>query len=309
MAIVDLFSKRQLRLRSDMPDVYVYDELPRRLRAQIVHIIQDAFGSDSYSSNHASAAYSHINNILCREHGVFTLTPKNEPHDAAVLNFFLCQDSVEMALDVVELSFGLIDTYVRRIHTTNATINPDNAISDLNGRFKEAGVGYQFESGELIRVDSQFIHTEIVKPALELLLDEKYRSANEEFLSAHEHYRHKKFEESVTDCLKAIESLLKIICTNRGWEYQPKDNASRLIHIVLQNDLIPSFMDSQLNVMKTLLESGVPTIRNKIAGHGQGITPRSMPEYIASYTIHLTATTLLLLANADAQKIEESNSA
>lgn len=41
MGIVDLFSKSQRRERGEIPDVYVYDIIPRELRVQIVHIVQD----------------------------------------------------------------------------------------------------------------------------------------------------------------------------------------------------------------------------------------------------------------------------
>ena len=123
---------------------------------------------------------------------------------------------------------------------------------------------------------------------------------NQEFLQAHEHYRHGRYEESTTECLKALESLLKTICSGRNWAYDQKDTAKKLIAIVLNNGLLPSFMQNQLNVMQNLLESGVPTVRNKLAGHGQGPMPRQMPDYIASYVLHLTATTILLLAQADA---------
>ena len=193
-----------------------------------------------------------------------------------------------------------IDNSVRKqSYHYNRRLNVDSLINELNQRIRESGVGYQYESGELIRVDSQFIHSEAVKPVLNLLKTKSYHSVNEEFLSAHEHYRHGRYEESTTECLKAIESLLKTICTKRGWAYDQKDTAKKLIAVVLNNGLIPPFMQNQLNVMQTLLESGVPTVRNKLAGHGQGPTSRVMPDYIASYVLHLTATTILLLANAD----------
>lgn len=45
MAIFDLFSKRQKRIRGDVPDVYSYDDLPGPLRVQIVHIWTDTLGN------------------------------------------------------------------------------------------------------------------------------------------------------------------------------------------------------------------------------------------------------------------------
>ena len=46
MAIFDLFSKRQKKLRGEVPDVYTYDDIQSPLRVQIVHIWTDALGSE-----------------------------------------------------------------------------------------------------------------------------------------------------------------------------------------------------------------------------------------------------------------------
>ncbi|PTN09871.1 hypothetical protein C8N47_103168 [Mangrovibacterium marinum] len=51
MAIIDLFSKRQKRLRGDVPDVYTYNNIPNDLRVRIVHIIRDAIGENTYGNN------------------------------------------------------------------------------------------------------------------------------------------------------------------------------------------------------------------------------------------------------------------
>ncbi|MGD0954125.1 MAG: hypothetical protein ABR985_17335 [Methanotrichaceae archaeon] len=95
----------------------------------------------------------------------------------------------------------------------NRRLSPDEAIAELNHRFREHGVGYQYESGMMMRVDSQIIHEEIVRPALSMLSDPMYEGANAEFLSAHEHYRTKKYKECLNDCLKAFESTIKAICS------------------------------------------------------------------------------------------------
>ena len=46
MAIIDLFSKRQKKLRGEIPDVYIYNDIPDSLRVQIVHIWKDSIGSN-----------------------------------------------------------------------------------------------------------------------------------------------------------------------------------------------------------------------------------------------------------------------
>lgn len=305
MAIFDLFSKRLRRSRGEVPDVYVYDELPRGLKVQIVHIIRDAIGIDNYGSSHALKLYELIHGALCREYGVFALLRDEESHEHSVLNFFLQEASIEKSLDVIELSFkviGFIADDRRYQYSTQRKIEPESAVLELNERFREHGIGYQFESGEIIRVDSEFIHSEAVKPALSVLRTTGFQGANEEFLKAHEHYRHGRHKECLVDCLKAFESTMKAICKARSWAFNPNDTARSLIAVCFANELIPTYLETQFASMRSVLESGVPTVRNKNGGHGQGADPIAVPEYMARYALNLTATNILFLVDAHNSK-------
>jgi hypothetical protein len=59
VTIFDLYSKRQKKLRGEVPDVYVYDDLPRKLRNQIVHIWLETLGKPERRNDQ-------ITNILLR---------------------------------------------------------------------------------------------------------------------------------------------------------------------------------------------------------------------------------------------------
>jgi len=75
-------------------------------------------------------------------------------------------------------------------HFSKPKLNVIQAVEELNERFREHGVGYQFEELKIVRVDSQVLHAEVVKPALHLLSESAFSGANADFLKAHEHYRH-----------------------------------------------------------------------------------------------------------------------
>ena len=174
-----------------MPDVYQYDTIPEELRVQIIHIIRDAFG-DLYDFRGTEREdFKLIHEALCREYGVFYLGHRNDSNFDAVVNFLLQTQEIDKAIDVVEFTFKYIDRIVRehQLRYENNALSPDDAIAELNHRFLEHGVGYQYESGIMMRVDSQFVHEEIVRPALSMLFDPMYEGANAEFLSAHAHYR------------------------------------------------------------------------------------------------------------------------
>ena len=129
-----------------------------------------------------------------------------------------------------------------------------------------------------------------------------YQGANEEFLNAHQHYRHDRYKECLVDALKAFESTLKAICAKRGWETKPPGTAKALINTCFQEGLFPEFLESQMGSIRSLLESGVPTVRNKLGGHGQGTEPVDVPEYFARYALNLAATSILFVAEADQAK-------
>lgn len=307
MAIFDLFSKRQKKLRGDVSDVYTYEDIPNPLRVQIVHIWTDTLGNKwQWWEGEVRHAYEMIVNTLCREYGVFRLPGTRDLGERDYINeltnFFLQLTDVEKTLDVIELSFRVIDRSTRNgryLLRHNASKIADEAISELNCRFKEHGVGFQFIDGEIIRIDSELIHSEAVKPALRLLNSKNYSGAQQEFLSAFEHYRHNKNKEALNDCLKSFESTMKAICDKRKWQYKHNATAKVLIQVCFDNDLIPLFWQQQLGSLRSMLESSIPTGRNKLSGHGQGSNPVVVPDYLTAYMLHMTASTLVFLVKAE----------
>jgi hypothetical protein len=69
--------------------------------------------------------------------------------------------NVEDALDDIEVSFRVIDREARAIssYEERASISQpaNDAIEELNHRFREHRIGYQYVDGQLIRVDSQYV--------------------------------------------------------------------------------------------------------------------------------------------------------
>jgi hypothetical protein len=177
----------------------------------------------------------------------------------------------------------------------------DEAIAELNIRFKEHGIGYQYSSNKIIRIDTEFIHHEIVKPALKLLRGKDFRGAQAEFLKAHEHYRHGRSLEALNECLKTFESVMKIICDKHSWQYAPSVTSKGLIQICLEKGLIPKYWDAYYTSLRSMLESSVPTGRNNLSGHGAGAKPVIVPDYLVAYMLNMTASTVVFLIEAESK--------
>lgn len=300
MGIYDTFTKRlRIRQKAGQPDVYQYNELPPALRGQIVHIFRDAIGR-GVGEIHGENLWVSLERTVCRERGTFVLNDEHEMPEARCF-WSILNEKVPDVLDVIEVGCRVIQFAVspvaRRIG--EARMSSGEALEEFNARFREHSVGYQYESGEIVRVDSAMIHAEVIKPALHLLSDRDFSGANSEFLKAHEHYRHGRYEEAMVDALKAFESVMKTICDRRKWAYKAdKATASVLIDTVFDNELVPSFVKSEFTALVSVLKDGAPTARNRAAGHGTGATPRAVPRHLAAYVLHMTAANIVFLVEA-----------
>jgi hypothetical protein len=311
MGIFETFTKRQKRLaNAGKQDVYQYDELPPAFRVQVIHIWDDAIGywyvPDGYfgsgKPSPANRFWSLIQSALARELGVFSLTGTPAGPVEQCKSYLLAADTAG-ALDIIELSFRVIDRGVReldsyQIHHAKIKQDSDSAIEELNGRFQEHGIGYQFVGGILVRLDSQFAHAEVVKPALGLLNAAGFDGPAEEFIGAFEHYRHGRNKEAVAEALKAFESTMKSICAKRKWSHPPTATAKELMKVLFDEGLVPPMLESHFSNLRVAMESGLPTIRNKTSGHGQGPSPVELPAHFAAYSLHLTASNIVFLVEA-----------
>ncbi|CAI4148246.1 hypothetical protein ANGUJ1_23905 [Escherichia coli] len=54
MAIINIYSKRQRKIRGEVNDVYQYNNIPHALRVQIIKIITDSIGFPSSNERYTS---------------------------------------------------------------------------------------------------------------------------------------------------------------------------------------------------------------------------------------------------------------
>lgn len=294
----EVFSKRQRRVNGEMPDVYQYSRIPAPLRVQVDFIIFDALvGNGNGNASTYLSLIESVRDHLLREYGRYTLAGEGDP-ESDVKKLLLESERTEEVLDVIEMVFWHINTTLRKnpsLVSSDACLSLDDAITLLNSRFREHGVGYQFQGGVIVRVDSELLHQEVVKPLLAALDVAPFKGALAEYTKAHEHYRHGRNGECLNECLKSFESVMKAVCTNRSWMFDPSATAKPLIKVLFDQGFFPKYLETQIAALRNLLESGVPTIRNKNSGHGQGVSVTSVPEELASYGLHLTATNLLYI--------------
>lgn len=295
---MSLFSRRQ----SEPPDRYTY-VMHEKARSRMLHTLQQ------HQSGWMSGGRYNFN-LLLNEVGQKLLaqtgTMRSSMYEAArksdhpVINYFLfCSN--EEALDFIEICF--------QSNTMGGDSQDSRALVNLfNKIFEEEGIGYEltppstvdvgpgslfgrtspgmrsirYEFPKIIKKDERTVHDKAVKPALEALRDPQMATANSEMLDAFEKVRNGDYDSAITSCGKAFESVLKTICSVKGWTYDPdKDACAKLVSICRDNGLFFGFY-------APIFES-VGTVRNKLGAHGGGPKPaHTASREVAEHMIAMT---------------------
>lgn len=293
----NLYSRRKKDAQGN-PEVFEYNHFPQGFRNQFFTIINRVF--QELKKNYWNHDFvEKVCEIFAQEKGLKCIGKYySHMNDLVALEEYVDKCNDEDFLDLVDFIFGsfISDEVVRgRFEIYGKDIYQD-AIDELNLRLRQSGLGYEFLNGEIIEKTNTVTHENIIKPALRLLLDEDFRGAEEEYLLAFESYRKGENKNAILNATKAFESTMKAICSGLNYDYDTsKDTAKQLIHILEKNGFYPAYLNNHIAGIRTTLESGAPTLRNKTSGHGQGTSVQDIPDSYVEYALNLVATNILFL--------------
>ena len=226
------------------------------------------------------------------------------------IDMFLSECTSDEFLDFIELSF-------KAQHRPRTRNGSSEVIEAINEVFRQGSLPYHLtdyviveedaEEGphlnsgpdkrrvakivacpRIIVVEEEVAYQEAVKPALAILGHHQFTVANTEFRDGLEHYRRKRHRDCLTSCGSALESVLKVICDRKGWNYNDRAALGELLDLVIaQLGLEPVFAEK----FKLLA-----TVRNRSSSsHGGGGSPRVVDHHLAQYMVTATAATIVFL--------------
>ncbi len=236
MPVFDLFSKRN----KSLPDVFQTEVLPEEFRTQVNWIWNDTFLIGGAHTEPVTQVW----HVICRERGKSFLSGERRRPGEDLLRAFHETTDVTLVLDIIELSFRAMFLMAK-----DYILQPENvqrAVVELNHRFREHGIGYQFDiqAEQLIPINSTFTHEQAVRPALAVLARKEFSTANNEFMEAFDDYKKSDFDDCLLKCGKAFESVMKIICTTKKWVFDPKDTAAPLLKIIINGTGMDFFLSN-----------------------------------------------------------------
>jgi hypothetical protein len=303
MPVIDTIAKRMQALRDEgQPDVYTYDTASPKLRAQVIHILNDS--SDALSVGDCSKIWEGIQRNLLPEIGKLSIDGNRGVQEN--LSKYILKTTDEEVFIFIDIAFRIINVGVRgfiggRYDYVSNLLRPDQAIQDLNERLRENKCGYQFEVSvnKLMPISAEFTHAKIVRPALGLLGQDGFEEANRELLTAFDHIVSGDSKDAITAAARAFEAAMKAICKKRDWEYRENMRATDLIKVCRAKGLFPEWLDEGLSSFVAMMNTGVPGIRNKAGAHGSSDDFERATRDLAMYAIHEATATILLFLERD----------
>ena len=293
----NLYSRRKKDAQGN-PEAFEYNHFSQGFRNQFFTIINRVL-QELKKQYWGQDFVGYLCEIFAQEKGLKCIGKYySHMNDLVALEEYVDKCNDEDFLDLVDFIFGSFISN-KEIHWRFEIYGKDiyqEAIVELNLRLRQSGLGYEFLNGEIIEKTNTVTHENIIKPALRLLLDEDFRGAEEEYLLAFESYRKGENKNAILNATKAFESTMKAICSGLNYDYDTsKDTAKQLIHILEKNGFYPAYLNNHIAGIRTTLESGAPTLRNKTSGHGQGTSVQDIPDSYVEYALNLVATNILFL--------------
>ncbi len=297
---MELYSKRNNPLK----DHLTYS-IPHFVRNRIMYNFHDIIEKEiCYSS-----ILQELSVLMLKEYGYLgNGSSKDISH-----HIMECGD--EKFLDLIESVFVVKNGFL-----TIRSCLGNEAIKQINRVFREEGIGYEItpinvEIGEVQKFDgnpigifkpinafplnisypqiikkiNQITHAMAVSPCLNALSDRRFATANSEILEAHKYYKDSKWEASIVECCKSLETVLKTICTIKKLAYvENKSTLSDLVKICKDDKVFFPFYAP--------IFEAIGTMRNKLAAHGKEPTPEFVPTQIhAEHMINFTSSQILFL--------------
>lgn len=234
---------------------------------------------------------------LARELGAMALGRLHTPEQRAMAflgePYDLWNDShgdpdsfIKLRLSLLELLFREAETMLREYAPKNdvaswwallqkRTSPPKNAVEDalqstmagigeLNARFKEAGLPFEYHNGLIQRIDDELTTNEIERPFWSMVSDPKFANVDSDIKEALDR-RDSGKPDAAFHALKALESVLKILSDDLGRTRNSEKGAADFVDNLVSSKLGRYIDTWEAEAIKSLFRD----IRNPL-GHGGG---------------------------------------
>lgn len=284
----DYFSDREKLV--DGPPTLVYDEIPLKVRFEILHAFDTACDSPVFRMNGINYRDPWYHDVALKAAGpifgeIFRLIPN---HNSRVETWMLHkQTTMSQHLDLIEIMFEtMINLNARHRHHSTQPLD------EVNRYLQRGGVGYQFlPNGHAMKVDSLFMTETATLPSWILLQNPLFSEVNVSFSAAFEKYKLGAFTDCIREARTAFELTLKTICNAKGWAYGPGATNTTYLNICIEQGLFGEVevagRNSHFNLLRLLFYEGNEATHN----------PPISEQREATFVLHLLTSNILYVVD------------
>lgn len=264
-----------------------YDDIPIETRNKVFYVIsENAYrfeneGPLSYPQRIEDFEYLRFQ--IRKHKGVTNIS--NIYDDERAINEWMIGCPKEDFLRTIELFIDLRS----QDRSTDWKQRLINTINDINEIFKIDKIGYEIVNERFIQKDSEFLHEQVIKTTINLLYTNDFKGPLEEFQKALDHYMRREYKDTIQEANKSFESTIKSVLIKRNISFNQSGPADLLLDYLKENGVIYPYT-------KPLFQ-GLPMIRNKQSGHGQGIDHKEVYQSYAELALNLAGTFIVFLIN------------
>jgi hypothetical protein len=143
---------------------------------------------------------------------------------------------------------------------------------------------WRFVNGAATRMDSEYLHEEIVAGSLHLMEEVRAAGAQEEFQDALAAFDSGDFKKAVTEAHKSVESTMKCVLERQT------GNFGGLLAAVVKSGIVPEYYKEFLTHFQKLALGAVKERNLPGRGHGQGAETQDVSPALAHFALHLAGT-------------------
>lgn len=154
---------------------------------------------------------------------------------------------------------------------------------EINTALLEEKCPWLLADGRLFHIDPEFLDLAVVTSVIEYMQDGRFRGALDEFVEARAELTAGNYKGAVHNACKSVESVLKTILGKES------GTASQLLRALGASDF---FDDLPPGIATSIMEPvfmGLPVLRNRLGGHGQGQDVVNVTADYAELAVHLAA--------------------
>ena len=264
-----------------------YNNIPNETRMKVFYVIaENAYHFENegpFSYPQREEDLDSLRYQICKHNGISKIS--NQYNERSAIHEWLMGCSIKDFLQIIEI---FIDIRIKD-SSRDWQNRLSNTITEINEIFRDDKIGYEIVSGRFIRKDSEFLQEQVIKQTISLLYTNDFKGPLVEFQKALDHYIRKEYKDTIQEANNSFESTMKSILTKRNINFKQDANADLLLDYLKGNGVIYSYT-------KPLFQ-GLPTIRNKQSGHGQGIDPKEVNQSYAELALNLAGSFIVFLIN------------